>query len=203
MTEGAPYHHGSLHRTLIEASLGLIQEHGVDGFSLAQAAKAAGVSVAAPYRHFENKRALLNEVARFGFAELGDRMRTEAARTPLDPVETLLDLGSAYVGFAVERPALFTVMFSNRGRDPQSNSGLASLGILGETLARLDANGQLRVPVDTALRSTWSLVHGLAMLHIGGMRTIAQEDAPDLRRDILRPLLVGGILEIVTRPDGQ
>jgi AcrR family transcriptional regulator len=189
-----PYHHGSLQRALIEASLELIQRHGVDGFSLAQAAKIAGVSVAAPYRHFENKRALLNAVASFGFQELGNRLDAAALLNADDPVEVLLDLGSEYVAFAIDRPALFTVMFSNRGRDPQSQSGLATLAVLGNTLEHLAADGRLAVPLDTALRSTWSLVHGLATLHVGGMRTIAEEDAPRLRREILRPLLSGGIL---------
>jgi AcrR family transcriptional regulator len=190
----APYHHGSLQRALIEASLDLIQRHGVDGFSLAQAARAVGVSVAAPYRHFENKRALLNAVARYGFQELGERLDAAARRHADDPAEALLELGSEYVAFAVDRPALFTVMFSNRGRDPQSDAGLASLAVLGNTLEKLAVDGQLAVPIDIAVRCTWSLVHGLAALHIGEMRTITEADTPRLRRDILRPLLSGGIL---------
>ena len=190
----APYHHGSLQRALIEASLDLIHRHGVDGFSLAQAARAVGVIVAAPYRHFENKRALLNAVARYGFQELGGRLDATARRHADDPAEALLHLGSEYVAFAVDRPALFTVMFSNRGRDPQSDAGLASLAVLGNTLEQLAVDGRLAVPIDIAIRSTWSLVHGLATLHIGGMRTIIEADASRLRRDILRPLLSGGIL---------
>lgn len=198
MEDKAGYHHGSLRRSLIEASLRLIDERGVEGFSLAQAAKAAGVSVAAPYRHFENKSALLDAVAAFGFTELASRLQEAATEHPDDLVDTLLDLGNAYVSFAAARPPLFTVMFSNRGRTPQSNSGLASLAVLGDVLGRLEALGRLSVPLDIALRSTWSLVHGLAMLHIGGMRTITEEDAPALRLDILRPLLTGGILAAAT-----
>ena len=82
-------------------------------------------------------------------------------------------------------------MFSVRGREPESDAGLAALGVLGEVLARLEAAGRLAVPLDTALRATWALVHGLAVLHIGGMRTISEEDAPLLRKQVLRPLLDG------------
>jgi AcrR family transcriptional regulator len=188
------YHHGSLPQVLIEVSLDLIAERGLDGFSLATAAKAAGVSVAAPYRHFANKAALLGAIARTGFAQLEATLRAAVARYPDDPVEALLELGSAYIGFVVANPALAGVMFSVRGREPESDAGLAALGVLGEVLANLDATGRLTVPLDTALRATWALVHGLAVLHTGGMRTISEEDAPLLRRQVLRPLLDGGLL---------
>jgi AcrR family transcriptional regulator len=188
---GSTYHHGSLRQVLIDVSLDLIAEHGLEGFSLATAAKAAGVSVAAPYRHFTNKAALLGAIARTGYAQLGAALRKAADRHPDDPVEALLELGSAYVGFVIDQPALASVMFSVRGREPESDAGLAALGVLGDVLARLEAAGRLAVPLDTALRATWSLVHGLAVLHTGGMRTISEEDAPLLRKQVLRPLLDG------------
>ncbi|GAA1284037.1 TetR/AcrR family transcriptional regulator [Pseudonocardia aurantiaca] len=191
MAGGSTYHHGSLHQVLIDVSLDLIAEHGLEGFSLATAAKAAGVSVAAPYRHFTNKAALLGAIARTGYAQLGEALREAADRHPDDPVEALLELGSAYVGFVIDQPALASVMFSVRGRAPESDAGLAALGVLGDVLARLEAAGRLAVPLDTALRATWSLVHGLAVLHTGGMRTISEEDAPLLRKQVLRPLLDG------------
>jgi AcrR family transcriptional regulator len=188
---GSTYHHGSLRQVLIDVSLDLIAEHGLEGFSLATAAKAAGVSVAAPYRHFTNKAALLGAIARTGYAQLGAALLEAADRHPDDPVEALLELGSAYVGFVIDQPALASVMFSVRGREPESDAGLAALGVLGDVLARLEAAGRLAVPLDTALRATWSLVHGLAVLHTGGMRTISEEDAPLLRKQVLRPLLDG------------
>ncbi len=187
------YHHGALRHAMVEAALKLIDEHGVDGFSLAQAARAAGVSVAAPYRHFENKRALLNEVAVFGFGELGGRLRDIDDRRTGDAVVDLTELGLGYLEFAIERPALFTVMFVNRGRDAQSTAGLAALSVLAEAVGRLAAAGRLAVPPETAVPALWCQVHGLAMLHLGGMRTITQSDGR-LRGSVLRPLLLGGIL---------
>ncbi|WP_161606259.1 TetR/AcrR family transcriptional regulator [Microlunatus speluncae] len=188
------YHHGSLRHAMIEAALRLIDEHGVDGFSLAQAAREAGVSVAAPYRHFANKRALLNEVAIFGFDELGQRLRAIDEARSGDDVADLIDLGLGYLDFAADRPALFVVMFVNRGRDPQSVAGLAALSVLGDAVARVAAAGRLAVPVEVAVPALWSQVHGLAMLRLGGMRTITERDDPKSRRAVLTPLLHGGIL---------
>lgn len=188
------YHHGALRQAMIEAALRLIDEHGVDGFSLAQAAREAGVSVAAPYRHFENKRALLNEVAAFGFGQLGERLRQIDATRSGDEVADLIDLGLEYVDFAIRRPSLFTVMFVRRSRDPQPTAGLAALSVLGDGVRRLADSGRLAVPPDAAVQALWCQVHGLAMLHLGGMRTITDADSPEHRRSALRPLLAGGIL---------
>ncbi|MHA6628794.1 TetR/AcrR family transcriptional regulator [Pseudonocardia sichuanensis] len=194
MPERSGYHHGALRQALIDASLELIETHGVEGFSLATAARAAGVSAAAPYRHFANRAALLGEIAAAGFGQLRDVLRAAAARHPDDPVEALLEQGSDYIGWVVAHPAHAAVMFSTRGREPQSDAGLAALAELGAVLGRLAEGGRLAVPVDTALRTTWALVHGLAVLHLGGMRTISEEDVPRLRRQVLRPLLDGGLL---------
>ncbi len=189
------YHHGSLESALIDTALVLIEEQGVDGFSLASAARRAGVSVAAPYRHFANRRELLNAVARRGFTELGERLR--AVRTDdADDVGLLLEQGLAYVRFAVDKPALFRVVFDSRGRDPQSSVGPAALAALGETLGRLEAAGRLRVSLDTALRLCWATVHGVAMLTIDGMRTFTEEDSETLRRQMLSPMLTGGVIRL-------
>lgn len=195
MAGESPYHHGSLPQVLIEVSLNLIAEHGLDAFSLATAAKAAGVSVAAPYRHYTNKAALLGAIAAHGYEQLRAALLAAATRYPDDPVEALLEQGSAYVDFVISNSALASVMFSNSGREPQSEAGPAALAVLGETLTRLQAEARLTVPLDIALRAAWALVHGLAMLHTGGMRTISEDNAPALRRQVLRPLLLGGLVQ--------
>lgn len=188
-----PYHHGALRRAMIDAALRLIDERGVEGFSLAQAAREAGVSVAAPYRHFENKRALLNEVAAFGFEELGRSLRQLDDDRSGEVVTDLIDLGLGYIDFAIERPPLFTVMFISRGRDAQSVAGLAALSVLGDAVQRLADGGRLTVSAEAAVQALWCQVHGLAMLQLGGMRTFAEADTAQ-RRAALRPLLEGGIL---------
>lgn len=186
-----PYHHGSLRQTLIDVSLDLISSRGVDAFSLAEAAQLAGVSVAAPYRHFRNKAAVLGAIADDGFRQLAEELRRAAAATPDAPERGLVELAMAYVDFAVRNSARFSVMFDLAGRAPQSAAGLEALAVLGDTLEELHERGRLTMAVDTALRATWSLAHGLAVLRIGGMRTIAEEDSPELRRQVFTAMLAG------------
>ncbi|WP_199035749.1 TetR/AcrR family transcriptional regulator [Glycomyces salinus] len=192
MEAKAPYHHGALRRALHDAALRLIAEHGTDAFTMKQAATEAGVSVAAPYRHYAGKAELLGELAAEGFDLLTDRLRD--AGTAADPAEALLDLGTAYLEFAHEHPAHFEVMFSGRGREPRTAEGNAALAVLREALERLEAEGRLRMRTDAALRATWSMVHGLAVLRHGGMRTVAADDPAALRAEVLEPVLRGGLL---------
>ncbi|GAB3748595.1 TetR/AcrR family transcriptional regulator [Microlunatus parietis] len=194
MEAKVPYHHGSLRRTLIDVAVELIASHGVDGFTLAEAAKRAGVSAAAPYRHFAGKADLLGAIADDGFERLAADLREAVSEQA--PDGGLVDLALAYVDFSVREPARFTVMFDAGGRAPRSNAGLAALGVLGGVLESLHARGRLAMPVDTALRATWSLAHGMAVLRLGGMRTIAEEDSPQLRRQVFTAMLAG-----VLRPD--
>lgn len=189
MTAKAPYHHGSLRGTLIDVAVELIAGAGVDGFTLAEAAKRAGVSAAAPYRHFAGKAALLGAIADDGFERLAADLREAVSEQA--PDGGLVDLALAYVDFAIREPARFTVMFDATGRSPRSRAGLTALGVLGGVLEGLHARGRLAMPVDTALRATWSLAHGMAMLRLGGMRTIAEEDSPQLRRQVFTAMLAG------------
>ncbi|KKB12973.1 hypothetical protein VE25_04440 [Devosia geojensis] len=185
------YHHGSLRQVLIDAALDLIARDGIASFSLAQAAARAGVSVAAPYRHFSSKSDLLGAIARLGFEQLSQAL---SGVPTSDPEETLLEAGIRYVTFAAEHPALFEVMFDNRERAPQSREGLAALAKLGEPLERLAAAGRLTVPVETAVKSAWAMVHGVALLRAGGMLTFAGTDTQTSLRAALRPLLEGGLI---------
>ena len=75
-----PYHHGDLRAALIRAALSLIEEHGVKGLALSDAARLAGVSVAAPYRHFKDKEALLAEIAAEGFVLFRDALARASRR---------------------------------------------------------------------------------------------------------------------------
>src|SRR5207248_9133955 len=97
------YHHGSLHSALIEASVALAREGGPDRVILREAARAAGVSHSAAYRHFSDREALLTEVSRSARGELAARMRLGVDRAT-DPLDRLAAVGSAYVGFALAEP---------------------------------------------------------------------------------------------------
>src|SRR4029079_8364193 len=98
-----PYHHGDLRRTLLDAALALVASQGVGALSLRELARKAGVSHAAPYRHFESREALLAALATEGFLGLGAEMMQTAAGEP-NPLLRFRALGVAYVIYAVRHP---------------------------------------------------------------------------------------------------
>ena len=106
-----PYHHGALHSALIEASIALAREGGPDRVILREAARAAGVSHSAAYRHFSDREALLAEVSRFARNELAAEMRRRVNRTK-DPRRRLRAVGTAYIDFALSEPGLFRAAFA-------------------------------------------------------------------------------------------
>jgi AcrR family transcriptional regulator len=104
------YHHGDLRNALEQAALELVAERGVEGFTLAEASRRAGVSAAAPFRHFENKDALLAALALRGYEVQRERFTAAIATSP-DPVEQLALFAAAYVQFSLEERGLFDVTF--------------------------------------------------------------------------------------------
>jgi AcrR family transcriptional regulator len=163
------YHHGDLRRALIEASLALIAEEGFSALTLREVARRAGVTHAAPYRHFPDKEALLAAVAEEGFRAMASLMR-ERMDKERGPVERLGACGVAYVLFAVQHPAHFRVMFGPHFTKPTDHEGLAkegsnAFGLLVQSIIQCQQAGVLREgePMPLALMA-WSQVHGLASL---------------------------------------
>jgi AcrR family transcriptional regulator len=183
---GKPYHHGDLRRQLIDTTRAIVEEEGPDGITLARIAKGCGVSVAAPYRHFSSKEALLGDVAGLGFGELGAAVAA-SQRTSKRARDRIVDAGVAYVGFATAHPHLFRLMFSAELRDRQSAAGPATLAGLAQVVRGLN----LAVPFETALRTTWAIAHGLASLRVGGMLTFTDGDSEQRLREELTALLDG------------
>jgi AcrR family transcriptional regulator len=105
------YHHGNLREALIEAALRLIGEKGPGGFTVAEAARAAGVSPAAPYRHFRDGRDLLADVAVRGFERFTAALRNAWDDGRPDPSTAFERLGRAYLAFARDEPAYYAAMF--------------------------------------------------------------------------------------------
>ncbi|OJZ69924.1 TetR family transcriptional regulator [Mycobacterium paraffinicum] len=165
------YHHGDLKRALTSAALSLVAEKGPKGFTLTEAARRAGVSAAAPYRHFADKAALLATVAAQGFGDLHAEL-TEAASTE-DPKERVVDLGRAYVRWAVAHPDHYRVMFGaelSKADHPElAVAGEQAFGDLLDAIAACQDAGVVkgRDPRELAA-PLWSLVHGVASLAIGG-----------------------------------
>ena len=173
MARRARYHHGDLKPALQAAALELVRRHGPEGFTLREAARAAGVAPAAPYRHFPSRRALLAAVAEAGHAQLQAAMRRAApARRP--PVERLRGMGLAYVRFARRDPARFRLMFSPELADRTALPALdaasrATLELLLSVVRDARADGQTReVEPHVVALACWSLTHGLATLLLDG-----------------------------------
>lgn len=166
------YHHGDLKTALIEAAETLIADQGGLDFSLADASRLAGVSSAAPYRHFADKEALVDAVRARGFERLTERMR-EAAAVAAAPGTTddLVALGEAYVRFAITEPAIFRLMFGQRhASHTDAATRVAGNTCFGTLIERVNllrlAHGFERPDTHTMALPLWSIVHGLATLAI-------------------------------------
>ena len=107
-----PYHHGALHFALVEASIALARAGGPDRVILREAARAAGVSHSAAYRHFTDREALLAEVSEHARNELAAEMRRGVNRAT-GPLERLQAVGTAYIDYALSQPGLFRTAFSS------------------------------------------------------------------------------------------
>lgn len=193
------YHHGNLRRALIDAGLELIQRKGATALSLREVARRAGVSAAAPYRHFASREALLAAVAEEGFRLQGEDLR--AAMAPHEgPARRLGELGIAYVRFAAAHPSHFNVMFSPELADRTAHPSLKaatdhnSRMLLDAVRAYQEAGWMsARDPRELAL-SAWSSVHGLASLITAGHVRIEGSDparVEAIARAVVRSLVPG------------
>jgi AcrR family transcriptional regulator len=174
-TKKRAYHHGDLRRTLLEASVALILERGVDELSLREVARRAGVSPAAPYHHFSSRNVLLAALALEGFAALEKGMRGAHARVATEhPIRRLCAIGEAYVTFAVTHPAHFRLMFRSSFEPtqemPHSDAPAAAFDILLDAVADVLGDAQVRAHTDQRglVLLAWSLVHGAAELLLDG-----------------------------------
>lgn len=167
------YHHGNLRQALIEAALRLITERGPGGFTFADAARAAGVSAAAPYRHFRDRTALVAEVARLGFEAFAADLTAAWKDGRPDPVTAIEACGRAYLAFARREPASYAAMFQP-GFALEEEPGLltASERAFGVLRRAADAAcatmpaGQ-RPPALMVALHLWSMSHGIASLFVG------------------------------------
>lgn len=165
------YHHGDLRGALIQASLEILRSDGIHKLSLREAARAVGVSQAAPYRHFENKEALIAAIAQEGFVMLGNRLRSAAQEFLSDAEELFHQAAQAYLNLTLERPDHFRLMFGAvfpflPGRHPDLD--LASREVfneLNQIVARCQEQRILRAGETELLTLTaWSGFHGLSSL---------------------------------------
>jgi len=164
------YHHGDLRAQLIAAVRDLVEAHGPDGFSVAEAARRAGVSSAAPYKHFKDRPELLRAVAGEGMDRLRVAMEAAAARYPAGSIASVAAIGQAYVDFARSGPGVFRLVFGlTEGHEEDPDLEEKGMGCFAEVLRAVAAVlGQ--VPNDPTVQSRaytlWTCVHGHAFLTI-------------------------------------
>ena len=164
------YHHGNLREALIRAALQLIAEKGPGGFTFAEAARYAGVSPAAPYRHFRDRDELMSSVALRGFEQFAAALAKAWDEGRPEPVAALDRLGRAYLDFARTEPAYYAAMFEAGVRldnnAPLREAGDRAFAVLRaaaeKIVATMPASG--RPPALMVALHVWSMAHGVAAL---------------------------------------
>jgi AcrR family transcriptional regulator len=168
------YHHGNLRQALVDAALTLIEEKGPTGFTLSEAAKQAGVTPAAVYRHFEGREDLIAEAARQGYEVFADLMDYAYKKGQPSALASFESTGRAYLAFARKYPGHYVAMFEsgisvNRTPELAMLSGRA-LGVLERAAIELSAHipPDRRPPAQMVSAHIWAMCHGVVELFARG-----------------------------------
>ena len=167
-----PYHHGALREALIDAAQQQIRAHGVEKLSLAALCKALGVSSAAPYKHFQDREALVGEVSARGFRALASAMRAARDGLPLGDVEGLTAMARAYVEYFAAEPEMFHVMWGMTRDKVESEAafeaGSEAFDLVLECVRGIQkARGLTNYDARELAVPCWAGVHGVAALKVG------------------------------------
>ena len=181
MTSDSKYHHGDLRSALLAAGAELLEASGIEAVTIRALSERAGVSHAAPYRHFPDRRSILSAIACDGFRRL-DRKLTEAvAPEPFGAESAFGALITAYLEFAVSNPSHYRLMFGREvligdGSDELRQSARAALNRSVAIVEECQETGAIRSgnPLDLA-NTAWATVHGLASLLMNGLIESAGE----------------------------
>lgn len=188
---GRPYHHGDLRAALLAAAEAELAERGVEGFSLRQVARRAGVSHAAPAHHFGDVQGLLTALAAEGFRQFLAAQAAREAQAADDPAEQLVAAGLGYVDFALARPALFRLLWQSARpdfRDP--DLGGAARAAFQHLVDQVTAAGG-RSTADEA--AAWAVAHGMAdLLASGRLETVGS--LPPEARDAMIATVIRRVL---------
>jgi len=196
------YHHGDLRRALIDAALRLAEQGGVEGISVREAARLAGVSPGAPFRHFETRDALMTAVAEEAQRRFRVEIDTVLAEAPAsDPLSRFRSFGLAYLRWAMRNPAHFEIIstgryFNHDGAAALSRDNAELIAMIERLLEDALARGQLR-PSDlkTLKIAGRALVYGFARMNLDGHLPrwgVADEDIERTAEAVL-DLFVGAI----------
>ncbi|MDB4985454.1 MAG: transcriptional regulator [Myxococcaceae bacterium] len=197
--KGDQYHHQDLREAMIRVAQELLETEGPSSWTVRAAARIAGVSSGAPYRHFADKEALLAAVAARGFEDLRSELATALERAVANSQARFQALGEAYVSFAAARPGRYQIMFGrdilNRDLYPELCAAAdRAFATLLEEIERAQAAQLLRN--DASARAlaagVWSVVHGLSDLLLSGrLNEIADGDTTSLTAQLGRLMFEG------------
>jgi AcrR family transcriptional regulator len=176
------YHHGDLKEALIAAGEAVLADRGLQGFTLRECARRAGVSHAAPKHHFGDVRGLLTEIAARGFTQLTRRLRTKLRAAGADLDAQFLATTEAYLGFAEAFPEHFRVMFRSDLVDVHAPTLISAAqqtfieltNVIHRQHGEPEVDAErvdlpsMSIPVINDIIIGWSYVHGLAHLKVEG-----------------------------------
>jgi AcrR family transcriptional regulator len=202
------YHHGNLREVLIAAAMALIAERGTAGFTFAEVARAAGVSPAAPYRHFRDRNALVAEIARQGFERFtADLERAWNSGRP-EPIGALENCGRAYLAFARREPAAYAAMFETGFALEEdamllaaSERAFAVLRRAADAVCALHKRGP-RPPALMVALHIWAMAHGIASLFVGRLDA-ARRKLPMTPEELLESGVLIYLQSLAIIPGGQ
>jgi AcrR family transcriptional regulator len=179
------YHHGNLREALVEAALKLIAQKGPHGFSFAEVAREAGVSPAAPYRHFPSREALIAEAARRGFALFADLLDEAWNTGGPSPLAAFMKVGRAYLAFARREPGYYIAMFE-AGLDLDAESALRAEAERAQTAMRRAAEALIaraapdKRPLARMMSAhIWAMSHGVVELFARNSAGIGAPISPE------------------------
>jgi AcrR family transcriptional regulator len=189
------YHHGDLPRALLDAALHIVETQGTEALTLRAVARLAGVSQAAPYRHFASKDAILAAVAEDGFRSLIAAMQESVAACGEGPLGRLRAVGLGYVTFATSHPSHFRVMFGHERANREAFPSLRqvasdTLGLVVDVVSDCQRAGLVRSeePAADLALTAWSCVHGLSALLVNG---VLDKPTAEIAEMVTRDLFLG------------
>lgn len=175
------YQHGNLHAALLAAAEKILEEHGIQALTLRAAARAVGVSHTAPQNHFGDLTGLLSELAAVGYQRFAQALQA-AALGHSDSRSRNLEVGRAYVRFAMTYPGMFVLMFRSECLDaarPALREGMEAARAVLRQSAHPSAQALTPLQCIGGLAARWSVVHGFAVLLTEGRLNWLMQSMPD------------------------
>jgi AcrR family transcriptional regulator len=200
-TDERNYHHGDLRNALLHSALEILESEGLEAMSLRAVARRAGVSQAAPYHHFKDKRALIAGVSTIGHIMLADTARTFRDMGG-EGYASLIRMGAGYVAFAKENPNLFRLMFGPELTDYTGDQDYIDATKAGRSLIRTKMGEVMKIAgdptaemIENSTTVAWCFVHGLATLVVDNKIPSPEVDDPRFLDFIF------GLFAVVDRSD--